>query len=126
MTCLDLPSVRCYTKLPRWIFCSVRFRTDQTAQSAKVRVETGKSKTDDLQLTNAEFLQLRIRVIALEDLVIALLSEASERQRAWALELATTISPKPGFTPHRLTIHAATQMIHLSGRASLFGIGSPK
>ena len=83
-------------------------------------------KTGVPQLTNAELVQLQIRVIALEHLVMVLLSEASDRQRAMVLELATAISPRPGFTPHRLTIHAAAQMIHLSGRASLIGIGCPK
>ena len=61
-------------------------------------------KTGVPQLTNAELVQLQIRVIALEHLVMVLLSEASDRQRAMVLELATAISPRPGFTPHRLTI----------------------
>ncbi len=77
-------------------------------------------KYNVLRLTNAELVQLQIRVIALEQLVIVLLSEASDRQRELAVELASDISPRAGFTPHRLTIHAAAQMTHLSGRASLF------
>ena len=86
----------------------------------------GDPKAKALWLTNAELVQLQIRVIALEQLVIVLLSEATDRQKAMALELASAISPRPGFTPHRLTIHAAAQMNHLSGRASLFGTESPK
>ena len=105
-------------------------RRDAEVDTGTCRVPTalhqGDPRTEVPQLTNAELVQLQIRVIALEHLVIVLLSEASDRQRAMAVELATTISPKPGFTPHRLTIRAAAQMIHLSGRASLFGIGSPK
>ena len=72
------------------------------------------------QLTNAELVQLRIRVIALENLVIGLLAEASDRQLDLAREMATYISPRPNFTRHRSTIHAAAQMIHLVERAAHF------
>lgn len=68
-------------------------------------------------LTNAELVQLRIRVIALENLVIALLAEGSDRQLAVAREMAAYISPRPGFTPHPLTIQAATHMTELVDRA---------
>jgi hypothetical protein len=71
-------------------------------------------------LTNAELVQLRIRVIALENLVIALLADASERQLDLAREMAAYISPRPGFTHHPLTVHAAAQMIDLVERASHF------
>jgi hypothetical protein len=69
------------------------------------------------ELTNAELVQLRIRVIALENLVIALLAEGSDRQLAVACEMATYISPRPGFTHHPLTIQAATHMVELVDRA---------
>ena len=72
------------------------------------------------ELTNAELVQLRIRVIALENLVIALLAEASEQQLGLAREMAAYISPRPGFTHHPLTIHAAAQMIDLVERAGHF------
>ena len=77
------------------------------------------------ELTNAELVQLRIRVIALENLVIALLAEASERQLGLAREMAAYISPRPGFTHHPLTIHAAAQMIDLVERAGHFKSGTP-
>lgn len=77
------------------------------------------------QLTNAELVQLRIRVIALENLVIALLAEASERQLAVAREMATYILPKPGFTHHPLTIQAAARMIDLVERAGQFRDAAP-
>lgn len=67
-----------------------------------------------------ELAQLRIRVIALENLVIALLAELSDRQLGLAREMAAYISPRPGFTIHRPTTHAATQMIHLVERADHF------
>jgi hypothetical protein len=72
------------------------------------------------ELTNAELVQLRIRVIALENLMIALLAEASDRQIDLAREMATYISPRPGFTQHSLTTHAAAQVIDLVERANQF------
>ena len=72
------------------------------------------------ELTNAELVQLRIRVIALENLVIALLAEAPDRQLDLAREMAAYISPRPGFTQHPLTIHAAAHMVDLVQRAGPF------
>ncbi|HEX5281689.1 MAG TPA: hypothetical protein VFW28_16540 [Micropepsaceae bacterium] len=72
------------------------------------------------QLTNAELVQLRIRVIALENIVISLLAEASHRQLDLIREMAAFISPRPGFTQHPLTIQAAMQMIDLIDRAARF------
>lgn len=73
-------------------------------------------------LTNAELVQLRIRVIALENLVITLLADASDRQLDLAREMAAYISPRPGFTHHPLTIRAAVQMNDLVERASHFRV----
>ena len=64
-------------------------------------------------LTQAEQTQLHVRVIALENLVIALLASATEHQLSCAREMAAYILPRPGYTPHRLTIHAAARMISL-------------
>lgn len=75
-----------------------------------------------LCLTNAELVQLQVRMIALENLVTALLAGAPEEVTALVRELAACISPRPGYTPHHLTIHAASQMIHLAQRAELFRI----
>jgi len=71
-------------------------------------------------LSNAELVQLRIRVIALENVVIALLAKAPDRQLDLVREMAAYISPRPGFTQHPLTVHAAAEMIHLVGRALHF------
>ena len=68
-------------------------------------------------LTNAELVQLRIRVIALENLVIMSLAEGSDTQRELAREMATYISPRSGFTQHPLTIQAAAHMNDLVDRA---------
>jgi hypothetical protein len=72
------------------------------------------------ELTNTELVLLRVRVIALENLLIALLTQASDRQLELAREMATYISPRSGFTQHPLTVHAAAQMNDLVERASRF------
>ena len=74
----------------------------------------------ELPLTNAELVQLHVRVIALENLVIALLAEGSERQLQTARDMSTYIAPRPGFTRHTLTVDAATQMVSLVDRARHF------
>ena len=77
------------------------------------------------ELTNAELVTLRIRVIALENLMISLLAIASDDQLRLAREMAGYISPRPGFTQHPLTIHAAAHMVDLVERADHFrDIGS--
>ncbi len=70
--------------------------------------------------TRAEWAEMRTRVIALENLVIALLATASEAQRRLAREMADFITPRPGFTNHRLTSHAAHRMSDLISRAERF------
>lgn len=70
------------------------------------------------ELTNAEVVHLRIRVIALENLMIALLANASDGQLIVAREMAAYISPRPGFTPHPLTLQAADHMVELVDRAA--------
>ena len=77
-------------------------------------------KAESPPLTNTELVQLQVRVIALENLVIALLARADEQQLEDICEMAAYISPRQGFTPHRLTIHAAAEMISLVDRADQF------
>ena len=72
------------------------------------------------ELTNAELVTLRIRVIALENLMISLLATASDDQLRLAREMAGYISPRPGFTQHPLTIHAAAHMVDLLKRSIQF------
>lgn len=82
-------------------------------------------KPDAPPLTNAEVVQLQVRVIALENLLIALLAQASDRQLDAVREMAAYISPRTGFTPHRLTIHAAAEMLSLVDRAGNFRVAPP-
>jgi hypothetical protein len=74
-------------------------------------------ESDIPPLTNAELVQLRIRMIALENLMIMILAEGSDRQLELAREMAAYISPRPGFTQHPLTTHAAAHMVDLVDRA---------
>jgi hypothetical protein len=67
--------------------------------------------------TNTELVLLRVRVIALENLLIAVLAEGSDRQRQAARDMATAISPRLGSTQHPLTIRAAQHMADLVDRA---------
>lgn len=71
-------------------------------------------------LTNTELVQLRVRVIALENSVITLLADASDRRLEHAREMAAYISPRRGFTHHALTMHAAAHMVDLVERAQYF------
>ena len=80
----------------------------------------GDAKFEVPQLTNAELAQLRIRVIALANVVIALLAKATDRQLDLVREMAAYISPRPHFTQHPLTVHAAAEMICLLERARHF------
>ena len=90
---------------------------DQAPEGSK----SGEVQTE-VNLTNAELVQLQIRVIALENLMIALLAGATNQTPDLARAMATYISPRPGSTPHHLTIHAAAQMVHLVERATLFRV----
>lgn len=90
----------------------------QEASSEKIDAEVPESE-------NAELVQLRARVIALENLMIALLANASDRQLGLAREMADYISPRPGFTQHSLTVRAAAMMTDLIERSAQFGEAPP-
>lgn len=67
---------------------------------------------------DAEAGNLRVRLIAIENLVAALLAEAPDSQSALVREMAAYISPRPDATPHRLTVEAARNMFALVERAA--------
>jgi len=71
-------------------------------------------------LSDTELEQLRIRVVALENIVIALMAMASVRQLDLVRKMAAHISPRPGFTQHRVTMHAASEVVSLVERAEPF------
>jgi hypothetical protein len=68
-------------------------------------------------LTNAELVQLRVRVIAIENVVIALLARVSDGDLELVREMAAFITPRAGSTQHHLTVQAASEMIGLLQRA---------
>ena len=68
----------------------------------------------------AELTRLRVRIIALENLTIALLTDASPRQLDLIRDMAAFITPRPGATRHPVTIQAAGQMTSLVDRAEHF------
>lgn len=80
----------------------------------------GAEQTQIPEMTNAEIVALRVRVIALENVLISLLATASDHQLKLIREMADYISPRPGFTPHPLTIHAADHMLDLVDRSARF------
>lgn len=73
--------------------------------------------TDLPNMTNAELVLLRVRVIALENLLITVLAEGSEQQRKAARDMAEAITPRAGATQHPLTIRAAQHMTDLVDHA---------
>lgn len=75
------------------------------------------------RIGDAELGALHIRVIALENLLVALLACSSDRQIALAREMASYITPRDGFTRHPLTVHAAAHVTDLIERASRFTDG---
>jgi hypothetical protein len=72
------------------------------------------------EVTNSELVLLRVRMIAMENLVIGLIADASERQLELLRDATACISPRPGFTAHPLTVRAATHMSDLVERAAAF------
>lgn len=91
-------------------------KQEQASASIRRRLAAGRVPP----LKNAELVQLQTRVIALENLAIALLAQASQVQLELARGMATYISPRPGATAHPLTLHAAAQMRHLVERSHRF------
>ena len=87
---------------------------------AEAHLQSGSGEAAALAppLSNAELVQLQTRVIALENLVIALMADASTRQLELAKEMAACIRPQPGYTAHSLTIHAADLMDHIVERSA--------
>jgi hypothetical protein len=72
---------------------------------------------DTPDMTNAEIVLLRVRVISLENLLIAVLSEGTDRQMQAARDMAAVIAPRHDVTQHSLTIRASRHMNDLVDRA---------
>ena len=70
------------------------------------------------KIGDAEDGNIKVRLIALENLVVALLAGAPDSESDLVREMARYISPRPGMTPHRLTTEAARNMLALLERAA--------
>ena len=69
------------------------------------------------EIGDAEAGNIRVRLIAIENILVALLADAPEDRLDLIREMAAFISPRPGMTPHRLTIEAARNMLAIVERA---------
>lgn len=78
----------------------------------------GTLEADTPEFNRTEIEQLRMRIIALESLVMSLFAAGSNRQHDLAREMSMYIAPRPGFTPHALTLRAGKHMNNLLERAS--------
>src|SRR5258708_16319314 len=61
---------------------------------------SGAARSDTPELTNTEFVQLRVRAIALENLMITLLAGSSYRHLQLFPQIPASTSPRPHFTHH--------------------------
>ena len=75
------------------------------------------------EIGDAEAANIRVRLIALENIMVALLAGAPESRSDLIREMAEFISPRPGTTPHRLTIEAARNMVAIVERAGHYKRG---
>ena len=76
-----------------------------------------KSITVAGEIGDAETANTRVRLIAIENIIVALLANAPDDRLELIREMADFISPRPGMTPHRLTIEAARNMLAIVDRA---------
>lgn len=74
-------------------------------------------KAESAALGESERVQLRIRLIAMESVLITLLSKASAPQLELARDMASYVSPRRASTRRHMTIHTATQIRRLVWRA---------
>lgn len=69
------------------------------------------------EIGDAQEVNIRVRLIAIENIIVALLANAPDDRLELIKEMAEFISPRPGMTPHRLTIEAARNMLAIVERA---------
>jgi hypothetical protein len=105
---IPLTSEELRTALSQW--------DDIDAAAALRAVEAAHSP----ELSNVELVHLRVRVIALENLVIALIAQGPDQLIDVTRKMASYITPRPSFTQHPLTIQAASKMIDSIDRAIRF------
>ena len=69
---------------------------------------------------DAEEVNIRVHLIALENIVVALLAHGPESHLELVREMARYISPRSGTTHHRLTVEAARNMLAIVDRAGSY------
>lgn len=69
------------------------------------------------EIGDAEAGNLRVRLVAIENILVAMLANSPDSQLDLIREMAAYISPRPGKTPHRLTVEAARNMLAIIARA---------
>lgn len=84
--------------------------------------QTRQSETVAGAIGDAEDGNIRVRLIALENVIVAILASAPENVSELVREMAAYISPRPGATPHRLSVEAARNMLALVERAGHYKI----
>ena len=77
------------------------------------------------EIGDAEAANTRVRLIAIENIIVALLANAPDDRLELIREMADFISPRPGMTPHRLTIEAARNMLAIVERAEHYRTSRP-
>jgi hypothetical protein len=85
---------------------------------------SARDETEMPPIGDAQIGLLHIRVIALENLVIALLATASGPQLDLARDMARIIEPRSDASPHPLTIRAAAHLTNLIERSERFQSGT--
>jgi len=85
---------------------------------------SGRVQAEMPPISDTQIGLLHIRVIALENLVIALLATASDPQLDLARDMARSIEPRIGAAPHPLTIRAAARLTDLIERSARFRSGA--
>ncbi|MFO8127182.1 hypothetical protein [Yoonia sp.] len=81
---------------------------------------SGRDETEMPPIGDTQIGLLHVRVIALENLVIALLAAASGPQLDLARDMARIIEPRSDAAPHPLTIRAAARLTDLIERSERF------
>ena len=111
--------MNCAMFCPKWETAISRWENEAGAQGnhASEHAALGNVQTE-VNLTNVELVQLQVRVIALENLVVALLADSPDQAPHIARTLAAYISPRNGRTAHRLIIHAKELIMHMIKRSS--------
>ena len=97
-----------------------RWESEGGADTGRVQTAQRAQSFERAPLLDAELVQLRVRVIALENLVVALLVNAPIHQLFLVRQMADFISPRPGCTQHPITLRAADEMNSLLDRAGRF------